>query len=99
MLILMLGGRKRKKKKKKTEIVLDRNFSGSVFLFSEKSYKIVKNQKVEFEIEIEKSFFPFFKNRSFMSWSIFFSFSFGKTFFEPIPKGVIKKMTKLRKGS
>ena len=48
------NARWKKKKKKKTEIVLNRNFSGSVFLFSEKIYKIVKKSKVGFEIE--KSF-------------------------------------------
>ena len=62
--------KKKEKKKKKNEIVLDRNFSGSVFLFSEKSYKIVKNQKVEFEIE--KSFFPAFLKIDL--WLIFFFF-------------------------
>ena len=73
----------KEKEKEKTEIVLDRKFSGSVFLFSEKSYKIVKKSKVEFEIEIEKSFFPFFKNQSLVD---FFLFRLAKHFFNRFQK-------------
>ena len=66
----------------KTEIVLDRKFSGSVFLFFEK--KLQDRKKIK--SWNWKKFFPVEK-KSIFGW--FFSFSFGKTFFEPIPKGVI----------